>query len=59
MSNTLTPAVQLAEKARTPFPGASGEYDNARRALLAEESNSAATSPAWHRVAVVDPGPDA
>ena len=37
MSKTLIPAVQLADKARTPFPGASREYDDARRALLAEE----------------------
>jgi len=37
MSKTLTAAVQLAEKARAPFPGAPREYDAARRALLAEE----------------------
>ncbi|KRC36316.1 DUF899 family protein [Acidovorax sp. Root219] len=33
----LKPAAQLAEKARTPFPGASAEYETARQALLAEE----------------------
>ncbi|MBW8845290.1 MAG: DUF899 family protein [Burkholderiales bacterium] len=33
----LTPATQLAVQARTPFPGASAEYDAARQALLAEE----------------------
>lgn len=33
----LTPAAQLAEKAKTPFPGASAEYEAARKALLAEE----------------------
>jgi predicted dithiol-disulfide oxidoreductase (DUF899 family) len=31
------PARQLAEGAKTPFPGASVEYDAARKALLAEE----------------------
>ncbi len=36
MSN-LPSAVQLAAEAKTPFPGASAEYDQARRALLAEE----------------------
>ena len=34
---TLTPAQDLAAKAKTPFPGASAEYDAARKALLAEE----------------------
>ncbi|MDZ7863459.1 DUF899 family protein [Acidovorax sp.] len=33
----LTPAAQLAEQAKTPFPGASPEYEAARQALLAEE----------------------
>ncbi len=33
----LKPAVQLAEAAKTPFPGASAEYEAARKALLAEE----------------------
>ena len=33
----LTPAAQLAGQAKTPFPGASAEYDAARQALLAEE----------------------
>ena len=37
MTQQLAPAAQLAAKARTPFPGASAEYDAARRALLAEE----------------------
>ena len=37
MPAALTPAAQLAAKARTPFPGASPEYDRAREALLAEE----------------------
>src|SRR5436190_10844906 len=35
--STLTSATQLAAKAKTPFPGASAEYDKARKALLAEE----------------------
>ncbi len=34
---TLVPAAQLAAKARTPFPGESDAYRDARRALLAEE----------------------
>ena len=33
----LTPATELAAKAKTPFPGASPEYEAARKALLAEE----------------------
>jgi predicted dithiol-disulfide oxidoreductase (DUF899 family) len=33
----LTPATRLATNARTPFPGATAEYDAARQALLAEE----------------------
>ncbi|KQY86293.1 DUF899 family protein [Pelomonas sp. Root1444] len=33
----LKPAAELARQARTPFPGASAEYDRARQALLAEE----------------------
>lgn len=37
MKNPLKPGVELAAKARTPFPGASPEYEAARRALLAEE----------------------
>ena len=37
MTDPLKPASKLAEKARTPFPGASAEYDAARQALLAEE----------------------
>lgn len=36
MPAQLTPAAQLA-RARTPFPGASPEYDRTRVALLAEE----------------------
>ena len=32
-----TPARELAAKAKTPFPGASAEYEKAREALLAEE----------------------
>lgn len=35
--NELKPAPELAAKARTPFPGASAEYEAARVALLAEE----------------------
>lgn len=35
--STLTSATQLAAKAKTPFPGASAEYEQARKALLAEE----------------------
>lgn len=35
--SALKPAAQLAEKAKTPFPGASAEYEAARQALLAEE----------------------
>ena len=37
MTDQLTSATELAGKARTPFPGASPEYDKAREALLAEE----------------------
>jgi len=37
MTASLTPASQLARRAKTPFPGASPEYDAAREALLAEE----------------------
>jgi predicted dithiol-disulfide oxidoreductase (DUF899 family) len=37
MPAPLTPAAQLAVRARTPFPGASPDYDRARAALLAEE----------------------
>ena len=33
MIEQQTRAIQLAAKAKTPFPGASAEYDNARRAL--------------------------
>ncbi len=33
----LTPAATLAKKAKTPFPGESSEYREAREALLAEE----------------------
>ena len=35
--NELKPAAELAAKAKTPFPGASAEYEAARVALLAEE----------------------
>ena len=37
MTTQLKPAKQLARQAKTPFPGASAEYDAAREALLAEE----------------------
>jgi predicted dithiol-disulfide oxidoreductase (DUF899 family) len=37
VTDQLQPAARLAADARTPFPGASAEYDAARRALLAEE----------------------
>jgi predicted dithiol-disulfide oxidoreductase (DUF899 family) len=37
MPDTLKSAAELAGKARTPFPGASADYDAARQALLAEE----------------------
>ena len=37
MSDSMTDATQLASKAKTPFPGASAEYEAAREALLAEE----------------------
>lgn len=37
MSTSLPSASQLATKAKTPFPGASADYEQARRALLAEE----------------------
>ena len=37
MDKPLVPAAELARKARTPFPGASAEYNAAREALLAEE----------------------
>ena len=36
-AHTLTPAAELAKKAKTPFPGESAEYRQAREALLAEE----------------------
>ena len=37
MTEQLIPATRLAIKAKTPFPGASPEYDAARKTLLAEE----------------------
>lgn len=37
MDQDLTPAAELAQHAKTPFPGASPAYEKARRALLAEE----------------------
>jgi predicted dithiol-disulfide oxidoreductase (DUF899 family) len=37
MTAPLTPAAELAAKAKTPFPGASSEYERARKALLADE----------------------
>ena len=37
MTAALKPAAELAAKAKTPFPGASAEYERARQALLAEE----------------------
>jgi predicted dithiol-disulfide oxidoreductase (DUF899 family) len=37
MPAQLTSAAQLAAKAKTPFPGASPEYDRARASLLADE----------------------
>ncbi|MDM0108204.1 DUF899 family protein [Variovorax sp. J22R24] len=37
MQQALTPAAELAKKAKRPFPGSSAEYDAARQALLAEE----------------------
>ncbi len=37
MPHGLIPAADLAVKAKTPFPGASADYDAARQALLAEE----------------------
>lgn len=37
MTEEMKPAKDLAAKAKTPFPGASPEYEAARRALLAEE----------------------
>ena len=37
MTEQLIPATRLATKAKTPFPGASAEYDAARKTLLAEE----------------------
>lgn len=36
-AEALTPAAQLAARAKTPFPGASPEYDAARQELLGEE----------------------
>ena len=36
-NNELRPAAELAARAKTPFPGASAEYEAARAALLAEE----------------------
>ena len=37
MTTSLTPAAELAKRAKTPFPGASADYETARQALLAEE----------------------
>lgn len=37
MPATLKPAAEMARNAKTPFPGASAAYEEARRALLAEE----------------------
>ena len=37
MQTALKPAAELAKGARTPFPGASAEYEAARQALLAQE----------------------
>src|ERR1700712_1773610 len=37
MTDLLKPAQQLAATAKTPFPGASPEYEMAREKLLAEE----------------------
>ncbi|RZL39977.1 MAG: DUF899 domain-containing protein [Rubrivivax sp.] len=37
MSLPLKPATELAALGKTPFPGASAQYESARRALLAEE----------------------
>ena len=37
MTDQLIPSTVLAAKAKTPFPGASAEYDAARKSLLAEE----------------------
>jgi len=37
MNVKLAPATELAKMAKTPFPGASPEYEAARNALLAEE----------------------
>ena len=37
MTEQLIPATRLATQAKTPFPGASPEYDAARKTLLAEE----------------------
>jgi predicted dithiol-disulfide oxidoreductase (DUF899 family) len=36
-TSTLKPAVALAKTAKTPFPGESSQYRDARQALLAEE----------------------
>ena len=37
MTDHLTPAAELAQRAKTPFPGASADYETARQALLAQE----------------------
>ncbi|MEO7335127.1 MAG: DUF899 family protein [Caldimonas sp.] len=37
MSTQLKPAIELTADAKMPFPGASSEYEAARKALLAEE----------------------
>ena len=37
MNVKLAPATELAKKAKTPFPGASSEYETARKTLLADE----------------------
>jgi len=37
MTTSLAPAAELAKRAKTPFPGASADYETARQALLAQE----------------------
>jgi predicted dithiol-disulfide oxidoreductase (DUF899 family) len=37
MNVQLVPATELAKRAKTPFPGASPEYEAARKSLLANE----------------------
>ena len=43
MTAPLTPATELAAKAKTPFPGASSDYERPARRCSPRRSSSAAT----------------